>query len=132
MRRASQRDRSRDTIYEKMVAGMTMSALAWSRGLIACALLAISGSISFAQNPSDMMGLFGAVMQRAIAEGARAEWKKVRPAELPCIEDQLQRQGSSTATLAQNGIFPNDSRVAAIRASCNRAAAPPITPPQRL
>jgi hypothetical protein len=107
---------------------MAMSALASSRGLIACALLAISGSISFAQNASDMMRLFGSVMHGAIAEGAKAEWRKVRPPELACIQDQLQRQGTSTAALAQQGIFPTDGRVAGIRTGCASATIPGAPP----
>src|SRR5262252_670390 len=45
--------------------------------LIASALL-VSRSTSLAQNASNMLRLFGGLMQGAIAEGAKAEWRKVR------------------------------------------------------
>jgi hypothetical protein len=45
--------------------------------------------------------------------------------ELACIQDQLQTQGTSTAALAQQGIFPTDGRVAGIRTGCARAPGVP-------
>ena len=83
-------------------------------------------SAAAATNVGDVIGLFGGLMRAAIIESGRTEWRKVRPAELACIEDQLQRQGASPEILAQQGIFPNDGRVAGIRALCARAAALPI------
>jgi hypothetical protein len=81
---------------------MTMSALAWSRGLIACALLATSASISFAQNANQ---IFDRLIKTVIIEAAKAQWRKVPPPELACIEEQsLKQQGTSTANLAQQGI----------------------------
>ena len=105
-----------------------MSARSLLQGLVASTLLAASGSMSFAQNASDIMRLFGGLMQGAIAEGAKAEWRKVRPPELACIQDQLQTQGTSTAALAQQGIFPTDGRVAGIRTGCARATIPGVPP----
>src|SRR5262245_12885765 len=94
-------------------------------------------SAGAAQNINGVINMFGGLMQAAIIEGTRTEWRKVRPAELSCIQDQLQRQGASTDVLAQQGIFPNDGRVAGIRAFCARAAVaiptqvpvPPTTQP---
>jgi uncharacterized protein YecT (DUF1311 family) len=75
------------------------------------------------QNINGVINMFGGLMKAAITEGTRTEWRKLSPAELACMEDRLQRQGASTDILAQQGIFPNDGRVAGIRAFCARAAA---------
>ena len=98
-------------------------------GLLAFAVALNSPVV--AQNAGNMINLFGGLMRGALIEGARAEWRKVRPAELACIEQQLLSQGISTAALAQQGVFPNDGRVAGIRANCARAtvvAASPAAP----
>jgi tetratricopeptide (TPR) repeat protein len=113
-----------------------------SSQVLATLILFASGSSVFAQNASDMLRLFGGLMQGAIAEGAKAEWRKVRPSELACIELELQRRGTSTAALAQQGIVPTDGRLAPIRTACASVslptpvvtAAPPAvpSPPQAL
>jgi hypothetical protein len=90
-----------------------------------------------AQNVNSMINLFGGMMRAAVIEAAETEWRKVRPAELACIDDQLQNQGVSTEILAQQGIFPTDGRIAASRVFCARAAmaiptqvpTPPINQP---
>jgi tetratricopeptide (TPR) repeat protein len=89
-----------------------------------CALTAIWASNAYAQNAADMMNLFGGLMRSAIVEGARAEWRKVRPSELTCIEQELQKQGTSTVALTQQGILPADGRIAGIRVGC--ASPPPV------
>jgi uncharacterized protein len=86
----------------------------------ACALTGISNA--YAQNAGDMMNLFGGLMRGAIVEGVRADWRKIRPPELACIEQELQKQGTSTAALTQQGILPADGRIAGIRAGCATAA----------
>ena len=87
--------------------------------------LSVSSSAA-AQNANQIIG---GLIQTVIIEAAKADWRKVRATELACIEEQLQQQGTSTANLAQQGIFPIDARVAGFRAFCNRAATPAIMPP---
>lgn len=93
--------------------------------LVTLALLA-GHSTSSAQSTSDMLMLFRGMMQGAIAESARAEWRKIRAPELTCIELELQRRGTSTGALAQQGILPSDGRLAGIRIGC---ASPSPAPP---
>jgi tetratricopeptide (TPR) repeat protein len=88
--------------------------------------LLLGGSTSLAQNAPDMLRLFGGLMQGAIIEGAKAEWRKIRPHELVCIKSELQRKGTSTAALAQQGMFPTDGRLAGIRTGC---ASMPVSAP---
>ena len=95
----------------------------------ACALTAIWASNAYAQNAADMMNLFGGLMRGTIVEGARADWRKVRPPELACIEQELQKQGTSTAALTQQGVLPADARIAGIRAGCATAAISASPPP---
>jgi hypothetical protein len=90
--------------------------------ILAGLTFALSASTASAQNASDIMRLFGGMMQGAIVEAAKAEWRKLRPVELACIEQELQRQGLSPTALAQRGILPTDGRIAGIRASCAAAA----------
>jgi hypothetical protein len=90
--------------------------------------LGLTSSVG-AQNVNNMLNLFGGMMRSAVVEGARAEWRNVRPVELACIEDQLQQQGTSAEMLAQQGTFPNDGRVAGIRVLCARATMLPVQIP---
>lgn len=114
---------------QRVARGVKFIGPAGSRVLIASTLVATCASYSFAQNAADMMNLFGGLMRGAIIEGARAEWRKIRSPELVCMEEQLQPRGTSTAALAQQGIFPNDGRVAAIRVFCAKAATIPVQVP---
>jgi hypothetical protein len=79
---------------------------------------------SGAQNVN-VMNLFGGT---AIIEQARAQWRKVNTPELACMEEQLQRRGLSSSSLAERGVFPNDGSIASVRAVCVTAAIP-ISPP---
>jgi Putative peptidoglycan binding domain/Tetratricopeptide repeat len=91
---------------------------------LACLAVALSQpSLVAAQNVNNMINLFGGLMRAAIIEGAKTEWRKVRPVELACIETQLQQQGTSIEVLVQQGIFPNDGRVTNFRVVCAKAAA---------
>jgi hypothetical protein len=92
------------------------------RWLVCLALLLSQPSLVAAQSVNNVINLFGGLMKTAIIEGAKTEWRKLRPVELACIEEQLQQQGRSTESLARQGIFPNDGRVASARNVCAKAA----------
>lgn len=71
-----------------------------------------------AQNPYNMMNLFGGIMQSAIMQATLAEWQKIPPAERSCIDEALHERGVSLQSLVQQGIAPFDARLSDIRASC--------------
>jgi len=79
-----------------------------------------------AQNPGGLMNMFTAIMGAAIVNNARIEWSKIRSDETSCIEQELRQRGASIGALIQNGIVPNDPRVATSRYECRTAA---LTPP---
>jgi hypothetical protein len=76
-----------------------------------------------------MFNLFSGMIQAAIIANARTEWSKIPPNQITCVEAALQQQGSSVATLIQNGIAPGDSRVSGIVGNCRpqKVAAPQPT-----
>ena len=53
----------------------------------------------------NVMNLFGGLMRAAIVEQAKAQWRKINTPELACIEEQLQRRGLSSYSLAERGVF---------------------------
>jgi uncharacterized protein len=89
-------------------------------------VLALSTSKhALAQTPGGLMNMFTAMMGAAIVNNARIEWSKIRSDETSCIEQELRQRGASIGTLIQNGIVPNDPRVAGIRYDCRTAALNP-------
>ena len=90
-------------------------------------MLALSTSKqALAQTPGGLMNMFTAIMGAAIVNNARVEWSKVPSNEAACIEQELRQQNISIGGLIQNGIVPNDPRIAGIRFDCRTAA---FTPP---
>jgi hypothetical protein len=86
---------------------------------------------SVAQNVN-VMNLFGGLMRAAVVEQAKAQWRKINAPELACIEEQLQRQGLSSSSLSERGVFPTDGSIAGIRIGCVRATmGPPTAPPMK-
>ena len=69
--------------------------------------------------------MFTAIMGAAIVNNARIEWSKVPANQTACIEEALRQQGTSIGGLIQNGIAPNDPRIAGMRVDCRTAALPP-------
>jgi len=78
-----------------------------------------------AQIPGGLMNMFNAMMGAAIVNNARVQWSKVPSNETACIEEELQQRGTSIGGLIQNGIAPNDPRVASVRFGCRTAALSP-------
>lgn len=75
-----------------------------------------------AQNANDVVNIFGGLMRSAIAQAAQAEWKKLPPNEIVCIDQALRQQGASVAAVAQAGMTPSDQRIAGVRATCQAQA----------
>lgn len=71
------------------------------------------------------MNAFTAIMGAAMVDGARREWSRVPPPESMCIDQKLSEQRLSISALIQNGVFPNDPRVAGARFDCRTAAFAP-------
>ena len=84
-----------------------------------------------AQVRGDLMNMFTAIMGAAIVNNARIEWSKVSANQTACIEGALRQKGTSIGGLIQNGIAPNDPRIAGIRVDCRTAALSPsnVVPP---
>jgi hypothetical protein len=82
--------------------------------IVACLLFAFacSSAPSLAQSPSYVVKQSPGVRQ------SRAEWRKITPSELSCIDQRLRQQRSSVPTLIQHGILPSDPRLANLRSSC--------------
>lgn len=98
-------------------------------GIFFAVLFALSAdSPASAQNPN-IMNMFTAIMGAAIVNNARVEWSKIPPNETACIEQELHQQGATIGALIQNGIVPNDPRVAGMRFNCRTAALGPANSP---
>src|SRR5438034_11702213 len=98
-----------------------------AKKIVLWAVLLFAVSISNearAQTPGGIMNMFTNIMGAAIVNTARIEWSKVPANETACIDQELRQQGSSVGGLIQNGIVPNDPRIAGARFNC-RTAAPP-------
>jgi hypothetical protein len=100
---------------QRVMRGLNHIASVVPRALVVLTLVATWTSYSFAQNASNMINLFDGLMLQAMREAANAEWRKVSRPESACIERELQTHGRSIAALAQQGVFPNDGRIASSR-----------------
>ena len=78
-----------------------------------------------AQVRGDLMNMFTAIMGAAIVNNAKIEWSEFPANQTACIEEELRQQGTSIGGLIQNGIVPNDPRIAGIRFDCRTAALSP-------
>jgi hypothetical protein len=78
---------------------------------------------AFAQSGSDIINIFGGLVQTAINQAIQAEWRKLSPAEISCIDENLRQRGTSIGQLAQQGFNPNDVRLADVRRLCRTAVA---------
>ena len=98
-------------------------------GIFFAVLFALSAdSPASAQNPN-IMNMFTAIMGAAIVNNARVEWSKIPPNETACIDQELQQQGASIGASIQNGVVPNDPRVAGVRFDCRTATLGPANSP---
>ena len=99
-----------------------------ARKFLIFALLTLAlgtSNYALAQTPGGLMNMFTVIMGAAVVNNARIEWSKVPANETTCVEEQLGQQNISIGGLIQNGIAPNDPRVAGIRFNCRTAALSP-------
>jgi TPR repeat protein len=78
----------------------------------------ISGSTASAQSASNIINLFSGLVGTAITQATIAEWQRVRPDELQCIDQRLGQVGLSIRAAIQQGMMPNDPRLASARLAC--------------
>ncbi|MGX4807274.1 hypothetical protein [Bradyrhizobium guangdongense] len=76
-----------------------------------------------AQSGSDIVNIFGGLVQTAITQATQAEWRKIPAAEMSCIDENLRQRGLSIAQAVQQGISPGDGRLADVRRFCRSGLA---------
>ena len=64
------------------------------------------------------MHIFGAIVQSTMVQAAQAEWRKLAPADVSCVDQTLHQRGISLQALVNNGITPADSRISDVLATC--------------
>ena len=91
--------------------------------LILIGVLGLVGSGSAtAQNLEEFFGGLGRQSQQQPRRAAtQAEWERMSPGEILCIDNRLRRNRRSVNTLIDRGIGPSDNRVAGIVSDCRAA-----------
>ncbi|CAN5349298.1 hypothetical protein BH11PSE4_BH11PSE4_38380 [soil metagenome] len=85
-------------------------------------LLGFAGvSSASAQNLQQIFEGIGRLGQPRTA-ATQAEWERMPPGEIACIDSRLRRRRRSINTLIDNGIGPTDNRVAGIVSACRADA----------
>jgi tetratricopeptide (TPR) repeat protein len=98
--------------------------------LIFLSTLVNSGPAS-AQNTNALINMFSGIMQTAMIQAAQAEWRKISPSEIACIDQSLRGQGLSVLLLMQHAISPLDPRLSVVRSTCrNQFVQQPSIQPQ--
>jgi tetratricopeptide (TPR) repeat protein len=85
-------------------------------------VFSVPAKSALAQSARDIINMFGAIVQSTMAQAAQAEWRKLAPAAVSCVDQTLRQRGISLQALINNGIAPSDSRVSYILASCRSQA----------
>jgi hypothetical protein len=62
---------------------------------------------AFAQNINNLLTIFGVDKQGALRHAALAEWRRLPPAEIACIDRELRQKGSSADALVRRGVKPS-------------------------
>ncbi len=78
-----------------------------------------------AQDPSAIINLFGSVIGNVAVEGARTQWAQLPRSRIACIAQALLDRGASVGQLIQQGIGPDDPRIAHIVSICRKPQEPP-------
>jgi hypothetical protein len=75
---------------------------------------------ALAQNINDLLTIFGGGRPQATRQAAQAEWRRLPPAEIACIDQRLRRKGSSVEALVRRGVKPSAGRLIELRSSCRQ------------
>jgi hypothetical protein len=75
-----------------------------------------------AQNINDFVRSFGGVIQQAMRQAVEAEWRRLPPPEIACVDQGLRQQGGSVDALISRGVLPSDPRLSQLRAGCREQA----------
>jgi hypothetical protein len=76
-----------------------------------------------AQNPDQIINLFGGLMRSGVAVATQAAWQKIPPDEIACVDQQLRQRGSSINAVVQQGVGPADARLFDVRSACRGQSA---------
>jgi hypothetical protein len=74
-----------------------------------------------AQNLDEFFGGLGRQTQQPRRAVTQAEWERMSPGEILCVDNRLRRNRRSVNTLIDRGIGPSDNRVAGIVRECRTA-----------
>jgi hypothetical protein len=91
-----------------------MSSLSSTRFAVAAFLVV---AVMEATNPAAAQS-FNELHEQRAARQAQAEWRRVLPAEIACIDQRLRRKGSSVEALIRRGVKPWATRLIELRSSC--------------
>ena len=81
--------------------------------------LASASAPASAQSDNPLGNILGGVLGSIIQGAAKAEWEKLAPAKLQCMELGLKSQNTSVQTLIQGGVKPSDNRLQPIHQICD-------------
>jgi hypothetical protein len=70
-----------------------------------------------AQNINNLFTIFGGDNQRGPTQ-AQAEWRRLPPAEMSCIDHRLRSKGSSVEALIRGGVKPSAAQLVELRFGC--------------
>ena len=91
-----------------------MGSLSSTRFAVAAFLVV---AVMEATNPAAAQS-FNELHEQRAARQAQAEWRRVLPAEIACIDQRLRRKGSSVEALIRRGVKPWATRLIELRSSC--------------
>lgn len=91
-------------------------ALSFAGALLSVAMM----SDAHAQNPRDLMQIFGGMVQSQILRQADTEWRSLSEERRECLKNALREQGLKPGQLIQQGIGPSDPRIAEQRELCEK------------
>jgi hypothetical protein len=91
-----------------------MGSLSSTRFAVAAFLVV---AVMEATNPAAAQS-FNELREQRAARQAQAEWRRVLPAEIACIDQRLRRKGSSVEALIRRGVKPWATRLIELRSSC--------------
>jgi hypothetical protein len=97
-----------------------MSRLPPTRLVVAALALAAGMNVTNPTSARDINGpqtIFGGDRPGAERQ-ARAEWRRVPPAEMTCVDQRLKHKGSSIEALVRRGVIPSAARLIQLRSTC--------------